>query len=507
MTEPPFRKPAPAPLTPWAFVFGFLAFAAFALTSRYPGYVHHDTAEIAMWSTLGWPAGLPKHPPFLPWLFRAYSYLVALNWVSLSVLTAANIALGAWAVWRIALIALDVPRAAVAAVLYLLAPAGTWFALKLNHNAILVSLWPLTILAFLKCLDAKTARTSALTGLAFGALAAAGMLAKYYTGVLLASCVIAALASPDRRRFFASPGGYIAVLVFAALMTPHALWVLRDGGGGTLGYALHETERETRLLGHFLTVTPIYLAPPLLGFLALRRWMGAAVLECRRTRELAILAVMPFALTAVLIAAFKLRGATMWTLPDFSVVPVLLSGLLAVPLDAQLAAIKRMAGALLATVALLGPVVLMAAFASGEANTVEPRAEVAVVAGHIFERAAGRAPAIVAGDPQSATSAFLALASHPHVFSNFDPASAPWVTPEALDRDGLLIICRPATGCDGEAESVKLGRASFSCPVTAQRRLMGLVGRPMSAIVTVVAPKGPKFGVQSELDRCRVSAP
>ena len=39
------------------FAWAFIAAAVFALTCRYPGYVHHDTSEIAMWSRLEWPLG------------------------------------------------------------------------------------------------------------------------------------------------------------------------------------------------------------------------------------------------------------------------------------------------------------------------------------------------------------------------------------------------------------------------------------------------------------------
>ena len=490
-------NPAPGPVHPalsgTAFLLAFVAAALFALTSRYPGYVHHDTAEIAMWSTLGWPAGLPKHPPFLPWLFRSLSYLMPLNWISLSLLTAANIALGAWAVWAIARRVLDEPRSALAALLYGLAPAGTFFALKLNHNAILVSLWPLIILAFLACMDARSWKASVLSGIAFGALAAAGMLAKYYTGVLLASCVIAALVSRDRSRFMTSPGGYVAVVVFAALMTPHALWMLHDGGASTLDYALHETEAENRLLGHFLILTPVYLLPPLLGFYALRHWLGPAhpgKNACPRLPELIVLAAGPFAMTAVLIEAFGLRGATSWTLPDFAVVPVLLAGALAVPSASALAGLKRIAGALLVGIALLGPVVLMAAFMAGDANTVEPRAEVAGIAATIFRQATGRAPTLIAGDPQSATSASLVLPGHPLVFSSFDPAVAPWVTPEILAKGGLLVICRPHTGCDERTEKARFGQPAFTCNVTRNRRWLWLTGRPLTVKVTVIPPAG-----------------
>lgn len=476
-----------------AFALAFLAAAMFALTSRYPGYVHHDTAEIAMWSTLGWPLGLPKHPPFLPWLFRVYSYVVPLNWVSIGVLTAGNIVLGAWAVYQIARLALDERRAALAAFLYGLAPAGTFFALKLNHNGILVSLWPLTILAFLICLKAKTTVRSLVAGHAFGAMAAAGMLAKYYTGVLLASCVLAWIASPQRDRFLRGPGGYAAVLTFALLFAPHALWMWNESGGTTLSYALHATERESWPLLHFVTMTPLYLIPPIAGYLVLRRWIGSptpGTTSVSALPELAVLSLAPFLLTAAFIATFKLRGATSWSLPDFCVVPVVFASTLAIPSGAALATLKRIAGALLVTVALLGPVVLAVAFELDDPNAVEPRAEVAIRAGRIFEAATGRPIAFVAGDPQSANSAALAIPSRPLVFSNFDLASAPWATPEAIARNGLLIICRPRTGCDELAEAFARNRRRFGIHHIQQRGWRGRSGPLVHFTVIVIPPEG-----------------
>ena len=496
----------PAALSPMAFLLAFAAAAVFAVTSRYPGYVHHDTAEIAMWSTLGWPAGLPKHPPFLPWLFRAYSTILPLNWVTLSMLTAANIVLGAWAAWQIARTVLDERRAALAALLYGLAPAGTFLALKLNHNAILVSLWPLTILAFLKSMDATSLRASALWGLAFGAVAAMGVLAKYYSGVLLAACLIAAILSPDFGSFLKRPAGYVAVIAFALLLTPHALWMLRDSGGDTLEYALRETGADEHLTGHFLIVTPLYLVPPLLAFLLLRRWIGPAMpgsFDCRRTRELVVLAAAPFLITGLMIAVFKLRGATSWSLPDFCVVPVLMAAALAVPSPEAIARLKRIAARLLAGVAVLGPIWLLATFWGGDANTVEPRAEVAMRAGRIFERVTGHTPTLVAGDPQSATSAFLALPSHPQVFTMFSPALAPWVTPGRLDREGLLYICRPHTDCEDRAETVKAGRITLTCRVTMSRRWLGLQGRPMTVVAGVILPKGQVLSEYAAATGCR----
>jgi hypothetical protein len=492
---------APRPLDPLsAFALAFAVAAIFSLTSRYPGYVHHDTAEIGMWSTLGWPLGLPKHPPFLPWLFRAYSYLLPLNWISIGLLTAGNIALGAWAVWRIGVSTSGEHRAAVAIILYALAPAGTFFALKLNHNAILVSLWPLTILAFLTCLRADTARRSIAAGLVFGALAAAAILAKYYSGVLLASCFAASLVSARRNRFYTMPGGYVAIAVFMLLIAPHVWWMWASRGA-TLSYAFHETERDTHPLAHFLLLAPAYLLPPVAVFIALRRWLPtlpqAPTHEAVRTsadggaRELWVLALGPYVLTAAFIAAFNLRGATSWSLPDFCVVPVLLARALPEVTGAALGTLKRWARAGLAVLALAGPVVLFAAFASGDSNAVEPRAEAARAAGLIWEKATQRPVTLVAGDPQSANAAALELPSRPLAFTNFSAAFAPWVTPQALASGGLLVICRLSySGCQQQALAAAQGHSGFVCALSLRRRLLWLTGRPLAIEVSVVMPGG-----------------
>lgn len=490
--------------SPHVFGAAFLATAVFALTCRYPGYVHHDTAEIVMWSRLGWPLGLPKHPPLLPWLFRAYSYVVPLNWLTISLLTAANIVLGAWAVWRVALVTVGESRAAVALLLYGLAPAGTFFALKLNHNGILVSLWPLTVLAFFRCLLAERAVESVCFGLLFGGMAAACMLAKYYSGVLLVCCFAASLVSCHRNRFYRQPGGYLAVLTFAALVAPHVRWMVQSGGT-TLDYALHESERDAYPLAHFLTIAPTYALPPVLAYFALKWWYPGSVTDdntpigenaaTRHAPELWVLSAGPFVLTAVLIAAFKLRGATSWSLPDFCIVPVLLTALLPRVNANLLNRLKPVAAAALGVIAVAGPLVGLAAFASGDLNATEPRVEFAQAAARIFATTTGRQPSIVAGDPQSANAAALDMASNPTVYSNFSTVSAPWVTSDRLARDGLLVICRPSFG--GCHEQIKAYAANhqphqsvFVCGVELQRAWLGLLGRAGTAEITVFAPTG-----------------
>ena len=222
------------------FVAVFVAALILVLGLRPWGFVHHDTSELVMWANSGLVAGFWKHPPFLPWLVRVWSWVMPTGAFGLAMLTAVNITACAFAVWRLAQLsgAPDEVRTnnGIVAVLLLAAiPYATFMAIKLNHNAILISLWPLTILAFLRALE----RPNILRGAIFGLAAAAAVLAKYYSLLLLAGCLAASVAQLERAaRFYRGPAPYVAVIVFAAAMLPHILWMLNQPAS-PLGYAFN----------------------------------------------------------------------------------------------------------------------------------------------------------------------------------------------------------------------------------------------------------------------------
>ena len=130
------------------FVF-FLACSALALLNVYPGDVHRDTSEIYMWSTLGFELIYSRHPPLLPWIVGALNHLFTVNYVVLAALSAFNVTLAAYAVWRIACLTVGEARAVLVVAIYWLSPYTVWHAVKFDHNAILLSTWPLVVWAFL----------------------------------------------------------------------------------------------------------------------------------------------------------------------------------------------------------------------------------------------------------------------------------------------------------------------------------------------------------------------
>jgi Dolichyl-phosphate-mannose-protein mannosyltransferase len=170
----------------------FLACTGLALVNAYPGDVHQNTAEIYMWSTLGFKLIYASHPPLLPWIVGALNQLVPVNYFVLAALSAFNVTIAAYAVWRIACLTVGEARAMLVVAIYLLSPYTIWHAVKLDHNAILLSTWPLVVWAFLLSLkDPRWWR-----GLILGLVSAAAIYGKYTSALLLIAVAVAALASP-----------------------------------------------------------------------------------------------------------------------------------------------------------------------------------------------------------------------------------------------------------------------------------------------------------------------
>src|SRR5262249_45039494 len=91
-------------------------------------------------------------------------------------------------------------------------------------NFIQLSLWPWTVYFFVLSITKQRSKDAFL----FGALAAAGLLSKYYSALLLISCFLASFAHPDWRRYYRSPAPYMSVAVCALLFAPHVWWLVKN---------------------------------------------------------------------------------------------------------------------------------------------------------------------------------------------------------------------------------------------------------------------------------------
>jgi hypothetical protein len=313
-----------------------LCWTVFATVTH--GAVHHDMAEAWAWGKE--PAlGYYKHPPVSAWIAYAWFGVFPRTSFFFYLLAETNAALGLLGAWMIAARVLAAPERAASLAMLCLTPLYNLYALKYNANTVLLSLWPWTAYAAIRAVETRRI----VWGVAFGVMAALSMLAKYYSGLLLVSCLAAALLHPNARAFFRSPAPYVAVLVGAALISPHVHWMATNGFQ-TLEYAAATTRHKfsaNLLRGlsapvqafafHAIPVAALLwaLEPKQRAGFA-RRLVGGA--WDRRNWWIVALAFGPFVLTILALLVGNVRISAQFMIPIFFMVPVALLAVSAVPL-------------------------------------------------------------------------------------------------------------------------------------------------------------------------------
>jgi Dolichyl-phosphate-mannose-protein mannosyltransferase len=491
-----------------AVLFGVVFGAALILTLglRPWGFVHHDTSEVVMWGNSGWAMGFWKHPPLLPWLTRAWSLILPMGALSLSIITALNMTLCAWAVWQISRLSGAHDSHAVnwlTLLLLAVVPYATFMAIKLNHNSILVSLWPLTTLAFLSALD----RPTVVRGVLFGIAAVAAVMAKYYSLLLLAGCLAASIATPARAfRFYRSPAPYVCMVVFMACTAPHILWLVAQPAS-PVGYAFAGgvSPAPSDLRGalaalSFAAQTPLVLAP--LALVAALLWRHREATGGAQShafeRELIVLAVVPYALTAVVVTAFNLHGPVAWAMPIFLCLPAVVAARLGRLHPGVLQRLGLILAIALTVAALVGQIGVRIAISRGTDGVSDPRAGLAQTATEMWRAATGRPLAIVGGDPRLTSGVVVFSVDRPQGWPSFNPVHAPWVTPRMVAETGFVGLCRRRDGgCIDAAEQAGRQHAVIRCDLKLRVEYLGASGPAFEAVLFMTLPLGQAVPVRA----------
>jgi hypothetical protein len=391
--------------------------------------------------------------------------------------------------------------------LIVISPLATWQAIKLNHNSILVSLWPLAILAFLRFREQPTA----IRGLLLGIAAGLALLAKFYSALLLAAMLCVLL--PDLRRWIVRPGAWIAAVVATAMIAPHLIWLTGVQPEAIILGAPNRPE-DAGSIRNLLTRNLTNTSPPLIALLVcvltLVGWGGLRrprIEASDRTeyRTVLLLFVLPWCATLIANVLLELRGSATWTMPAFATQPVLLAGLL----PTERAAPRRRA--LLTTTAALmllavaaAPIVLYALFRKGHPAAVEPRYELARMAEEVWRAAVpGRPLRVTAGEIQFGFNAALVLPTHPTTWVNFMPL--PYLSRIEIDTAGYLAMCETDDPkCLARTRKRTAGSHTLTCILETNRTLFGLRGKPMRIAAIVVPPVGQE---PRPLPGCTMQAP
>jgi 4-amino-4-deoxy-L-arabinose transferase-like glycosyltransferase len=204
-----------------------------------------DTVEALLWGR-EWQLGYDKHPPLSAWVAELAATVGGGRDIALYALSQACVAIGAWAMWRLARDVVDEGRAAFSALALLVGVHYMHFTSpEFNVNVLQIPLWGLLFLLFWRAVS-RNGAASMLAWVGVGVCFGLAMLTKYLAAFALPPLALFAVLTPTGRRALRTPGPYIAGVFACAIFLPHFLWML-DTDFVTLRYGMRRAsggERE-----------------------------------------------------------------------------------------------------------------------------------------------------------------------------------------------------------------------------------------------------------------------
>jgi len=453
-----------------------LAWTAFHAVTYSTIGLHPDLTEIYAWSRH--PAlGYYKHPPLGGLMAAAWFAVMPIAGWSFYLLAFLNAALGMWFVWLAAAFVVDQRRRIAAVVLLGLTPVFTFGVSLFNHNTFQLSLWPLVALTFLASIERTNLAWSALFGLASGL----AILGKYYAGLIVLACALAALLHPQRRSYLRSPRPYLAVLICALVLAPNLYWLAEHD---FISIRLHvaeerSTDHPLAVVAHALSFVGAFVAlssTALLAFwLCLRPWSAAMarslVADWRGVRAaVACITIAPVVLPLVLLVPAGILLHSPWNAPAFFFVP--LAALSAPRLLVSYRAVAVMVGAVAAAaivVLALSPVLMIGNFIRVKPENAEPFIPLARFATETWHTRTGRPLEFVSGSGHAAWSLSFYSPDHPKVFPGYSEFLLQAEVERLWHERGVLGVCHAAeTECIEVFETAlpRAARVDVTLPVT-----------------------------------------
>ncbi len=458
-----------------------------------PGGLHHDMTEAYAWGR-EFQLGYYKHPPFWAWLAGLwFEVFPRENWAFYLLATLCT-GIGVLGVWALAGLFAREPFPAASALLILLIPFYSLQGHKFNANLILVPLWPWTVYFFVRSIEKLQLKDAIL----FGAFAAAGLLSKYYSALLLLSCVTASFLHPNYKAYYRNVSPYLAVGVCALLVAPHVWW-LTQHDFQTLTYMETRTAFTAGTvhnkllafifgcLGLCAGVIAVVLGVRLWG----GRWrIGAAEepLQPDRLRFVLMLALGPFILTVVSAIAGNVRLSTNFASPIFFLVPLVLLQVLKPRPSLAMRAALGMAVCLTVAALLVSPLVPSIASVSKQRAEELSMPEIARGAEAIWRAETGLPLRIIAGNEVNSVGVAFYSPDNTSAFIAFDKGHAPWINDAALRKSGFLGLCfENDTECASSAH-VFAGSAARERTLTIARRDRSGSSSPLVFRLIIAAP-------------------
>jgi 4-amino-4-deoxy-L-arabinose transferase-like glycosyltransferase len=415
-----------------------------------------DVIEQLAWGR-EWQIVYFKHPPLPAWILESIAVVFG-RWAPAMYLAGPLAsALALLAVWRLGCEVLGRRRALLAMLAQECVLYFTFFTPEFNHNVVLLPLWAAIGLAGYRAIFNNG------SWVLLGALMALGMLGKYTTALLLVSLLGLAVFHPAFRKLWTTWGPYIAVGVALLLLLPHLIGLWRidfapfffpfaraPAAHHWYDHIIYPLQFSAAQLGG---VAPALLAMALLSW----RREGEALFDGQQTPLAAEVRAYLWTITwgpaALAVAASFILGLhlkDMWGSPMWCFIGLFVMAEAVGPITTG--GLQRFAIAwasiLLAVAGVFAIQQTIGSYLMRRPTRGQfPGRELAAAVEQRWHEVVGRAPlAIVAGDVWLAGSIAFYSQERPSVFIDADRGKSPWITPEALVRDGAVFIWQPPLG-------------------------------------------------------------
>lgn len=464
---------------------------AFATVSLWPVDLRNDAAEAALWAqhfAFGY-----KHPPMTAWLFSLWfavfprtDWAMHLDAVLLSAITLAI-------AWRTARDYLNKDKALFGLAALILVPLYTFKTAELNASTAMLPFWAAALLFYL-----RARRSLGLWDSLFaGACASASMLGKYWTVYLFAGMAVAAFTGPGTRRFWRSRSPYLMAAGALIVIAPHVYWYVTQSGGTDYAF-LRQSVMTTDSFGTALGKSMSYLfgviayaAGPLL-LLALLRPSRAALADLvwpaeEERRQALILFAVPMLLPALVNLVSPYRLTPDWSLPNWTLLPLVLYGSRKIAVDAAAVAVAGLLALVVSLGFLLASPIMAYAHLRAGLDSNRPTSQ--EVAGATL-MLTGKPVALYWGSPDVVGNLpFYVAGAAPLAGDPLSPASR-----TAIQSRGLLIACLDTDAACRKTQSL-LGAApgakaaAKAADLSVRRTFLGFTG-PAVGIHLVALPAG-----------------
>lgn len=459
------------------FVRGFGAARGHASSQRAPGYLESSPAnaiawfavcQIVLWTLLPlllsrsmpldivsdmlpwgheWQWGYYKHPPLPAWFSEA-AFVVAGDF-GIYLLSQIFIVATLLFVYRLGCQMLA-PKYAAAGTLLL---AGVYYfsipTPEFNNNVAQMPFWAGATYALYRALNDGRMRYWIALGLALGL----GLLCKYSTAMLVAAMLLSTAAISHHRAVWKTTGPYIAGLVATLAFLPNFIWLV-ENRFIAVGYAQARAGAFGGFFGGLLggmkfAATQAIDHGPALAIAgasgAIRRNFGDDLTEKQRRdfHFLLFVGLGPALLSMTISLASGLGMRSMWGAPMWNLSGlIIMLGAASYQQKISLTLLSKLVGLVfiggLCVYALSAKII--PDFRGHRSRLSWPAAQIAQTFARAYQAKTGDSLRIVGGDDWLAGMIAMRLPTRPSVFSQDSFVTAPWITPDRLAREGMLVV-------------------------------------------------------------------